>query len=64
MTNESVDEEIPVEGTVTPRGTVMGALRSVWRSFRDGAAMYGATLYGSPEFVDFRSDPIREVDKE
>jgi hypothetical protein len=60
MTNEGVDEEILVERMVTARGIVMGALRSAWRSFLDSAAMYGATLYGSPELI--RPDPTREAD--
>jgi hypothetical protein len=59
MTNGELPEKIFVERAITARGTVMGALCSVWRSFLHGAAIYGATLYGSPDLVDFRSNGPR-----
>ncbi len=64
MSGEEYDETILVERLVTPGRPRRGILRFLWRSFVDGAAMYGAALHGypDPEYLQFVM--TREEDSE
>ncbi|MBV8457567.1 MAG: hypothetical protein JO122_13240 [Acetobacteraceae bacterium] len=39
-------------------------LRYLWRSFLEGAAMYGAAMHGWPKPEHFQTHVVRQVDKE
>ena len=55
VNGEDYDETIIIERLAIPDRPGRGVLRFLWRSFVDGAAMYGAALHGypDPEYLQF-----------
>ena len=56
------DDTASLEGTPGIGACIGRALRGVWHTFLDGAAIYGACMAGLPIPEDIRSDAARQVD--
>ena len=63
MNGEEYDT-IVVDRLATPDSPGRGLLRLLWRSFVDGAAMYGAAIHGWPDLEYFQYVMTRQEDSE
>jgi hypothetical protein len=64
MSSEEYDEIIIIERSATPDRPGGGILRFLWRSFVEGAAMYGAAMHGYPDPEYLQHVMIHEEDNE
>ncbi len=64
MSGEKCNNMISIGRLAIPGRPARRVLRYLWRSFLEGAAMYGAAMHGWPNPEYLRSDVARQSDKE
>ena len=64
MSGQEYHETIIVERWATPDRPRRGILRFLWKSFVEGAAMYGAAMHGYPDPEYFQFVMTRQEDSE